>query len=203
MGLPAYLREDYNPLAGVKPSARVKMAIRLYATGACKTKKAASAAAGLHPNYLSMLTSTNGSDQVKRLLNDVDAMIEDKTVETSAIITMLGRKAIGRLAHMMDSASEGIALKAAVDLADRSPETAKTQKMQVESFSLSGQDAKELALAMVESARSESRYKHIAVEGLDEIGITGPSQELPAHAKEIEGSKSDREDAKQTIGPQV
>ena len=166
------------------------MAVRLYATGACRTKKEASAAAGLHPNYLTMLTNRQGgSEPVKRLMNDIDTMIGDQTIQTSAIISLLGREAIGRIAKMMDSASEGIALKAAVDLADRSPETSKTQKVQLDSFSLSGQDVKDLAAAMVESARSQERYAEVAISGLDEVGLT-QSEEL-SYAKESHGESQE------------
>src|SRR6266498_2998876 len=160
-----------NPFENIKPSPRVRLAARLYATGALPTKKAASAAAGLHPAYLTMLTSEkNGSTPVKRLLSEVDQMIENKTIQTSAIIDLLGRKAIGKIAALMESAGkEEIQLAAARDLADRSPTTQATQRLQVDSFSLGPQEAKEIALAMVESARERERYAHIAQHGLTEI----------------------------------
>jgi len=76
-----------NPLQNIRPSAPVRMAIRLYATGACKTKRAASAAAGLHPAYLSMLTNANsGSDYAKKMLDDVMDQLDGKTVDMSVIV---------------------------------------------------------------------------------------------------------------------
>lgn len=188
------VRSDAH-LTNVKPSARVKLAVRLYQTGACRTKKEASIAAGLHPNYLTMLTRQGGgSEPVKRLMNDVDDMIADQTVQTSAIIELLGRRAVGKLANLMESANEGVVFKAAQDLADRSPATSKTQKVQLDSFSISGQDVKDLAAAMVESARSQQRYMHIANEGLDEVGLN-VIPELPAHAKETETVEANADEA--------
>lgn len=159
-------------------SPRVRLAARLYATGAAKTKKEASEMAGLHPNYLTLLTGANGSEKVKSLINDVDAMIEDESIATSKIIQRLGRKALGRLANLMDSENEHVALKAAVDLADRAPETSKTQKIQVESLTLDGTDVRALTQAMLESAREREKYSHVAVEGLVEVEIDKPA-ELP------------------------
>jgi hypothetical protein len=159
-----------NPLANVKPSPRVRMAARLYATGACKTKKEASALAGLHPNYLTMLTGQAiGSEPVKRLVNDLTEMLDDETVATSVIIHKLGRQAIKRISQLMYSDSEHISLKAAQDLADRAPDTSKTQKVSIDSFTLSGQDAKELAAALVESATRSAQFDQITTEGLIEV----------------------------------
>ena len=104
----------------IKPSPRVKLATRLYTTGICRTKKEASEAAGLHPNYLTMLTGPNGSDPVKHLMNEIDQKIEDKTIETSALIQSLGRKALSRMSTLMDAGSEGVQFRAAQDLLDRS-----------------------------------------------------------------------------------
>jgi len=166
-------------------SPRVRLAARLYATGAAKTKKEASEMAGLHPNYLTLLTGENGSSKVKNLINDVDSMIEDESIATSKIIQRLGRKALGRLANLMDSPNENVALKAAVDLADRAPETSKTQKIQVESLTLDGEDVRALTHAMLESARLRGDYAQVAVDGLVEVEIDKPA-ELPAGTSKSE-----------------
>ena len=71
-------------------------------------------------------------------------------------MTELGRKAVQKLAHLMEwSGQEAIQLRAAIDLADRSPETQKVQKHQVESFSLSGKDAKEIAVEVIKKQRNK------------------------------------------------
>lgn len=152
-------------------SPRVRLAARLYATGAAKTKKEASEMAGLHPNYLTMLTSENGSEKVKSLINDVDTLVADESIETSKLIRILGRRALGKIGGLMESQNEHVALKAAQDLADRSPDTSKTQKVQVESLTLDGEDVRELTKAMLESARERERYAHVAVDGLVEVDV--------------------------------
>lgn len=168
-----------NPLAQIEPTPRVRNAVRLYATGAVRSKRAASIAAGLHPQYLTMLTSPNGgSEPVKRLMNDIDKMLEDKTVDMSRVMEIVSRRAVGKIAHLMESSNENVALKAAQDLADRGPDTSKTQKVQVESFSLGDAAARELAAAMVESAKAREKYRAIGVEGLVEVDVTLP--EMPS-----------------------
>lgn len=161
------------------------MAIRLHASGACRTKREASEAAGLHPAYLAMLTAPNGgSVPVKRLYDEIQRQIDDKTVETSAIIELLGRKALGKMAQLMDgSVSEHIQLKAAMDLADRAQSTSKTQKLQVESITISGQDAKALAAALVESNREREKYEHVIESGMVEIDVA-QRPEIPVYAQE-------------------
>lgn len=175
------LRED-SIFKNIKPSPRVKLATRLYTTGVCKTKKEASRAAGLHPNYLTMLTGPNGSDPVKNLMNEIDEKLADDTIATSVLIQELGRKALGRMSHLMSGAAEGVQFRAAQDLLDRSPETSKTQRIETIAFSLDGQDATVLAKAMLESAGAERDYDIVAEEGLVEVDLSEHS-ELPEHAK--------------------
>jgi hypothetical protein len=181
-----------NPLANIQPTPRVVLAARLWKTSICKTKKEASIAAGLHPNYLTMLTAPNGgSEAVKRLCGEIDKMVEDQTVDMSHILRYAGRKAIGRIAALMDSSKEEIALKAAQDLADRAPETQKTQRVAVESFSLNGEDARELAKAIMESSQAAEQYREIAINGLDEATTEDKNVrvlELPTSPKPSEPS---------------
>jgi hypothetical protein len=155
------------------------MAARLYATGVAATKKEASVLAGLHPNYLTLLTRPNGgSEQVKRIVTEISKMIEDKAIDESVIIRKLGREALGRIAELMVSPNDHVSLKAAQDLADRSPHTAKTQRFEVDAFTLSGQDVKALAAALVESARPSDLRDKVALEGLVEIADL-PQPEVP------------------------
>lgn len=188
--MPAQAQRDRQGVRDLdKLSPRVRLAARLYSTGTCKTKKEASTAAGLHPNYLTILSGpTSGSELVKRLINDVDAAIHDQSISTSQLLQRLGREAVGRIAQLMDSDNEHVALKAAVDLADRSPETSKTQKVSVESFSLDGEDVKSLAAAMVEAAKVSTTYADVGTRGLVEIEVDAvephttrpsPSEERP------------------------
>ena len=168
----------------IKPSPRVKLATRLYTTGVCRTKKEASEAAGLHPNYLTMLTGPNGSEPVKSLMNEIDEKIADETIKTSAIIQSLGRKALGKMSDLMQDASETVQFRAAQDLLDRSPETSKTQRVEAVSFSIGGEDAAMLAKAMMESAKAdeENDYSGVIQDGLVEVDLSEHS-DLPEHAK--------------------
>lgn len=171
-------------LRNIKATPRTRMAARLYATGAARTKAEASSMAGLHRNYLQMLTGKNGSTEVKRIISDTDQLIEDETIATTVILQKLGRKAIGRIAKKMESDNEHVALKAAIDLADRSPETSKTQKIQVESFSLDGKDVEALTRAMIEAAEVSQRFSS-AKDGLVEIDTDKRADvDIPVQAQE-------------------
>jgi hypothetical protein len=158
------------------------MAARLYGSGACPTKKAASAAAGLHPNYLSMMTAPkNGNELAKRLVTDVDVMIQDQTVNMSRVLSILGRRAIGSIDQLRrESSNENIQLKASIDLADRAPETQKIQRLQVEALHIGASDAKALAAAMVESAANREQHKQHFAEGGEYIKVDlAMTEELP------------------------
>lgn len=154
-------------------SPRVRMAARLWASGAVRTKREAARVMGVNEGYLSLITSpTVGSEQVNRIVGDTQAMIENETIDISRVLQVLGRKAIGKLAHLMESGSkEDIQLRAAQDLADRNSETQKVQRHIVDQFTLSGEDAREIAKAMVESARLSQDYKHVATDGLVEVEV--------------------------------
>lgn len=145
------------------PSPRVRMAARLYATGAAPTKKAAAEAAGIHPTWFTLLTNHN--EETKRLVDSVDAKIEDQTVDMSTVLRTVGREAIKRIRQLMvASVRDDIALKAAQDLADRNPETSKVQRHEIASVHMGPEEARELAAALVEGAKVRERYAK-AVEG--------------------------------------
>lgn len=156
-----------NPLRNVKPSPRVRQALWLFQSGACKSRREASAAAGLHPNYLTMLM--NGSEPTKRLANQIQEQIESEATDMSVVLQRVGRLAVSKLVRLMDEGSESIQFQAAKDLADRSPETQKTQRLEVEGLSLAGRDAKQIAEALVEAAQAQERFADVARDGLVEI----------------------------------
>lgn len=148
------------------PSPRVALAARLYASGAVATKGEAGEAAGLNGTYFRLVSSPGAQrshPEVRKLMEDVDAQIHDKTVEMSAILQHIGREALVEMRRLMHASNnEAIKLKAASDLLDRSTETSKIHKHQVASFSVSGDDAKMLAAAMVESAKAREQYPEAA-----------------------------------------
>lgn len=159
------------PSAGRPPgrapiSPRVRLAARMYATGAVATKREASEAAGLHPSYFTLVSSPGHqmyNPEVTELMDEIDRQIHDKTVDMSTILQAVGREALSRMRDLMKtSKNEAIIAKTAADLLDRSPETSKIQKHQVASFSLDGEDAKMLAAAMVRSAEARLAYGEAA-----------------------------------------
>jgi hypothetical protein len=137
------------------------MAARLYATAAVPTKKAACRAVGLSEGYLSIL-SMSGNSEVNQILDETDRALADKTISLSATIALLARKAADRMKDLIASSNEHVALKASSDILDRTPETSKTFKHSITSWSLDGDDAKELARALVESARVKERFSAVA-----------------------------------------
>lgn len=151
----------------IKLSPRVRLAAVAYAAGTVTTKREAARLAGVTKEHFTHMTNHN--EETRRIINDTSQMINDETIATSKILQMLSRKAIGRLADLMESPNDAIAFRAAQDLADRGPETQKTQRLQVESLTLTGEDAKQLAKAMVESADVSRRFAHVAVDGLTEV----------------------------------
>lgn len=105
-------------------SPRLKLAIRLYSTGLAKTMREASEKAGLNPSVFYITKSTE--PKVSELMAYVDRQLEQEELDTAALIKRLGRQAVRNIAHLMENAKkEEVQLKAAQDLADRSPETSK------------------------------------------------------------------------------
>lgn len=152
-------------LRKVKASPRVRMAARLYASGAVPTKKAASAAAGLHPNYLTMLSRPGVENpEVERVIGEVDHAIQDKTVALSQVIALLSRRAAEKMRDLMESENEHIVFKASTDILDRNPDTSKMHKSAILHAPLEQGDAQALAKALVEAAQVRERYAGI-VEG--------------------------------------
>lgn len=131
---------------------------------------------GLHPNYLGMLLNPNGgSPAVQALLAEYEDELHDKTLDMSHIQQYLGRKALLTVAGLMDhSQNERIILDSAKELLDRSPETQKSQRLQVDSFSLDGQDVAALVSALAESA-AVAQLHAAAKDGLVEIVVDNPT----------------------------
>lgn len=147
-------------LTKVKPSARMRLAARFYATGAAPTKRSAALSAGLHPAYFTRMSVIN--PEVRSLIGDIDTQINDQSIALSKIIATIARKAASKMNNLIDSPNEHVALKASSDMLDRNPESSKTIKASITNFSLDGQDAKEIALAMVEAARVKERFRELA-----------------------------------------
>lgn len=155
--------ERREVLRRVRPGPRVRMAARLYASGAVPTKLAAAQAVGLTPQYFANLTSPSvANPEVTAIIGEVDQAIHNKSITLSAVIAVMARRAAGRLNQLIESPNEHVALKASADILDRNPETSKMQRHAVASFSLDSADAKELATALVAGAKVKERYAEVA-----------------------------------------
>lgn len=144
-----------------KLSPKVKLAIRAYHSGACKTQKEAAAIGQITPEYFSQLMS---SPVAKEYIMEFDAKQEEKIIDMTQLLDHLAKQAVHTMASLMrNSSNENIILKAAQDLMDRGSATSKIQKHQVESFTLSGKDAKGIAEALVSSASLRDKFPAAAV----------------------------------------
>jgi len=141
----------------------MKMATRLYSTGAVKTKKDAAEAAGVAPGYFYIESSPkNGNPKVLDFINGIDAEIHSEAVDMTRVLQKLGRRAVRNIAELMErTESESIKLKASQDLADRSMETQKTQRHIVESFSIGEESGKAIAAALAEAAKVQKEFAHV------------------------------------------
>ncbi len=188
------------------PSPRIRLAARMYASGAVPTKNAAADAAGIDRAWFN--TMSNHNEETRRIVGQIDQQIEDQSVEMSGILRALGRKALKRIHDLMYATDEQVAVRAAVDLADRSPETAKVHKIQDVTPHLSRQDAQTLAAALIEGARIKQRFGEevkgdfVRVDDKVEVlpsgdqgnGTAPDGPKAPEDAR-LEGSGQDAEDA--------
>ncbi len=141
-------------------SPAAKLALKALAIGAATSNKQAAAMADLHPAYVGMLkNSPIGAEY----MSQAEGKIDEKLMATSELMELFGREALNKMAGLMRfSNDENIILRASADLLDRNPVTQKIHKAQVESFSVSSEDAKSIAAAMVEAARERQRYVEAA-----------------------------------------
>lgn len=151
----------------IQPTPRVRNALWLYLSGSCKSKREAALVAGITPAHMNNMT--NYSEPTKRLMNEIQTQLQSDAADMNVVMKRLGRMAVGKMALLLDSGSEAIQFKAAQDLADRSPETQKTQRVEVADLTLAGQDAKAIAQAIVEAAMTEREFADVAKHGLVEL----------------------------------
>lgn len=123
---------------------REELAVRLFHTGAAKTKAEAMRAVGIS-------TWPEGADVMGRKIADA---LDQRFMDTGMLLRVLGREGLETIADTMRDPGAGPALrlKAAIDLADRGPETSKIQRHTVMSAQFSGDDLRALADAINTSA---------------------------------------------------
>lgn len=157
-------------------SPRIRMALRMYANAAVPTLQAAAEAVGISYVHLTLMAKSPAGQE---FMANAHEIISQKAIETNVLIQQLGRRALEVIAGQMeDASSEALRLKAAIDLADRSPETSKIQRHQVESFTLDGKDAKAIAEALVQGRSVRDQFAHLATENFDKVGTVATAEQM-------------------------
>lgn len=163
-----------------KVSPRTKIAAHLYSTGIAKTLKEAGELAGLGKNCIYPMNSS-GNEEFQELKAASERRALIATGDINMVLQMLGREAVAKIADLMDSAEkEEVQLKAAVDLADRSQETSKVQKLIVGAISLDGADVDKLTAAMVEAAEAQRINVRATVGDYVTVDTAAPVMFIPA-----------------------
>jgi hypothetical protein len=159
-------------------SPRVRMALRLYVHGVVPTQREASRLAGLSEAYFSQVINSPAG---RTYMQSAHNIIEENAHDVNLLIQKLSVRAIGVIGTLMEDASkEDVRLKAAQDLADRGPETAKIQKHQVESFTLSSSDARAIAESMVQAAAVKKKFSNLESEDFDMVNTDSPAEVIRA-----------------------
>lgn len=97
------------------------------------------------------------------LMEATDAELKMEVMATSKLLEYLGRKAVQKIAHIMDHAqSERTALEAARDLADRAKDTSKVHRTESVKLELDKDDVAKLGLALERSAAERSKFARFA-----------------------------------------
>lgn len=149
------------------------------------TKKAAALAVGLNPAYMYQATApASGTPLAHDLMTDVTTQIHERAIDVGALLHRLSVEAIATIDNVRrNGTTEDIRLKAAIDLADRGPQTSKVQKHQVETFTLDGKDVEAIRRAMVE--------------GIDVTKLHG---EVSGHFEQVGSLEALRDDARSPVG---
>ena len=176
----------YDSVRRRQLSPRLRLAARLWAAGA-GTKGHIARSLGLNPMTLYLTTMPSlGNPDVITTVQRINQLVEDESVAIGKALALAGRRAVHNIVNTMEQASsEVLRFKAAQDLADRSPETSKTQKVAIASFNMSSDDVKELARTMVEAGEARKQFAHVA-EG-DFVRVDPNRVEaLPSHAARMD-----------------
>lgn len=106
--------------------------------------------------------------------------INNTALKTNELIEKLSRRAVEVIGTTMEEASsEGLRLKAAIDLADRGSETSKIHKHQVESFTLGAEDARNIAESMVAAAALRAKHTPLRLGDFDKVTVDVDDSQVP------------------------
>lgn len=101
-------------------------------------------------------------EAVNKYHNEITELLDNEAVGLDIVVQKMARKALERVHNLMHSNKDEVALKAATDILDRNPSTQKVIKAQVETFSLNGQDAKEIMATILEAAKVRAENQQAA-----------------------------------------
>lgn len=144
-------------------SPRVKLATRLYNSGLAKTKGEAADMAGLARSVFYTVSITDV--KVASLATQVQKELEDETIDAAKLIKRLGRRGLGIVAEIAENPlnKSETRLKAAQDLADRSPETSKIININARvETPLSEDQIATLRRGMIEAAALREKFAEAA-----------------------------------------
>lgn len=144
-------------------SPRQKLALRLYHTGVVPTKAEAAKQAGLARGTFYIASTRNPN--MSAFAAQIDKELADETIDTARLIKQLGRKALSVIAKTMENplVKPEVQLKAAQDLADRSPETSKVINVNAHVTSpLSDEHVLAMRNAILEAAGMKEKYAQAA-----------------------------------------
>lgn len=103
-------------------------------------------------------------------MENAHQIISKGLTDKHALVQALGMRALQVASVIMEDApNDGIRLKAAQDLMDRDPDLSKVQKHQVESFTLSGKDAKDLAAALTSASAVREVYSDLVHQNFNRL----------------------------------
>jgi len=136
------------------------MALKLYVSGAVRTQREAGQIAGV---TASTVSNARRSVAGRKFEESFDSGVTERAMSLSAVIAKLSEKALNVMEEQITNGStEEVKFKAAKDILDRNPETSKTNKIQMEAFTLSGRDAKEIAAALTEGRLLQAMDAEVA-----------------------------------------
>lgn len=158
---------------------RIRLATRLYATGVAKTKAQAAEMAGLAPSTFYITSVTE--NQVTDLMNKIDRELEDEHLDMGRLLKQVGRRAVRHIAWTMESdeVKHEVRLKAAQDLADRSPETSKSTNINLGlNAGLTDTQVASLRDAMLEAAAMKEKFASAAQGNYVTVSDAGTARSL-------------------------
>lgn len=119
--------------------------------------------AGLAPSTFYLISTTDV--QVSDYIAQIDRELAEEHIDTGKLLIRLGRRAVRNIAQTMESPTvkDEVRLKAAMDLADRSPETSKVLKVDHQiSVPISHEQFEAMRKAMLESSGMKEIFPEAA-----------------------------------------